>query len=82
MRFKMAKQPKKTIAPAPAKVPEPQRQTPAARDDGLLEVETTGSFMFIDSHTGAQISHEGTTRVPMSPFIQNKLESGELKKVG
>ena len=46
-----------------------------------ITVETTGSFMLVDRFSGAEISAVGSTTVPVTPFITERLDNGDLTLV-
>lgn len=84
----MAQTPRKTPVPKP-KVPaavEPEQEitSPAPAPvvpAGHVKVRTTGSFLLLDVTTGAEIKHTGTSTVPDSVFIQERIASGDLEVV-
>ena len=50
-------------------------------DDGTITVETTGDFMLLDPLTQEIVSAHGSSTVPMSQFIADKLTSGDLRAI-
>jgi len=46
-----------------------------------LIVETTGRFQLRDPLTNTLISHEGSTEVPFSSFIEQRMNLGQLREV-
>lgn len=52
----------------------------ASLEAEMVSVETTGSFMLLDPYSGAEIDSEGVSKVPNTAFVQDKLNSGALKK--
>lgn len=66
--------PKAKPAPAPA-------AAEADVPEGYVKVETTGSFMLLDIHTGAEINPGVTNIVPNSEFVQRRISLKHLVEV-
>lgn len=47
----------------------------------MITVETTGSFMLLDLSTGSEIAAEGPSTVPVSEFVRDRIELGQLREV-
>lgn len=45
----------------------------------MISVQTTGAFMLLDPMTRAEIEAEGYTSVPDSPWVQRRIQLGELE---
>jgi dihydroorotase-like cyclic amidohydrolase len=44
-----------------------------------IEVETTGDFLILDPTTRDVVEAQGFSEVTNSPFIQSRIDSGDLK---
>jgi hypothetical protein len=47
-----------------------------------ITVETTGNFMLVDRFSGKEIPVVGAVTVPLTPFIQERLDNGDLIELG
>jgi hypothetical protein len=46
-----------------------------------ITVETTGNFMLLDRHSRREILPGKTNTVPLTPFVQERLDLGQLREV-
>ncbi len=46
----------------------------------MIEVETTGDFMIVDTTNLYEIPHDKAVSVPKTSFIENAIEDGRLKE--
>jgi hypothetical protein len=47
----------------------------------LVTVETTGDFGLLDITSGYEVAAEGTSDVPLTNFIRERIDLGQLNRV-